>query len=408
MKLAIISDLHFGYGHGTVRENECYDNARQAFEIAVREKADAILLAGDIFDEKIPKQEVWNKAFRVFSVLNSADHSDVKIMKIKGDKSVPFEHVGIPIIAIHGTHEFRGQDYSNALEVLESAGCVAHIHAGRAMIEKGNEKIAVHCMGGIPEKHALKAFQIFNPRPDPGIHNILMLHQSITEFLPTDDEMSATISLSDLPAGFDLIVNGHLHWSNIQDLPNGKFLLPGSTVITQMKRLESTKPKGTFIYDTQTKSLENIAIPVQRKFFYHKLKFNSANNSEIHNSAEEAIKSSLKGSFDMPPLIKLKLTGSLSKGINNSDISLYDIEEKYANQAIISIDKDFESAEFIKKISELRAEQKNKGSIAERGYEILEKNLKEAGFDHSFDAERAFELLSDGRTEEFVELVSGK
>ena len=53
-----------------------------------------------------------------------------------------------------------------------------------------------------------------------------------------EDESIASLSLADLPNGFDLIIDGHLHWTNEQKLEGKRFLLTGSTIFTQMKNLE--------------------------------------------------------------------------------------------------------------------------------------------------------------------------
>ena len=49
--------------------------------------------------------------------------------------------------------------------------------------------------GGEPEKKALDALNSLSPKPEHGAKNIFVMHQSIKDFLPVDDEMVATISL---------------------------------------------------------------------------------------------------------------------------------------------------------------------------------------------------------------------
>ena len=57
MRIAIFSDTHIGFGKGTARNEEAFEQAKQAFELAIKEKADLILLAGDLFNEETPSQE---------------------------------------------------------------------------------------------------------------------------------------------------------------------------------------------------------------------------------------------------------------------------------------------------------------------------------------------------------------
>ena len=272
MKLAIISDTHLGFGYGSEREQESFENAKQAFELAISNSADAILFAGDFFDSDIPSQETWHRTFELLKCLQNSKSgiSEIKIRDREGNGRIARQK-GLPIIAIHGTHEFRGKGYKNALEVLESAGFIVYIHASKAVIESAGEKLLVHGLGGVPEKKALDALKAWAPEAEKNAHNILIFHQSLKEYLPfaADDEMSVTLSLDDLPKGFDLIVDGHFHLKNETTLANGtKFAIPGSTIITQMKDLESKTPKGIYIYDTQTRALNFLQIPKQRKLFY--------------------------------------------------------------------------------------------------------------------------------------------
>ncbi|MDD5148704.1 MAG: hypothetical protein PHH08_04540, partial [Candidatus ainarchaeum sp.] len=346
----------------------------------------------------------WHNAFRTFSPIKQTN-SGCGITRIKNEKKEKIEFSGIPLIAIHSTHEYRGKDFKNAVEVLESAGFLLHLHAGIALIEKRSEKVAVHGLGGVPEKMALLALQQWNPKPVEGAANILLLHQSIKEFLPFDDEMIASISLSDLPKGFDLIADGHLHWNCVEQLQNCKFLLTGSTIITQMKKLESENKKAVSIFDTETKEIAFLPLPVQRKMFYEKIKFENASQQQVLETAESKLSGFVSETGASKPLIRLKLTGSLAKGISNSDINLAGTEKKFSEKAILSISKEFDSESFKTKIAELREMQKNKKSISEIGLDLLEKNLEEAGFGKEINARQLLELLEKGENEKALALL---
>ena len=312
MKIALLSDFHLGFGKGTERFEESFENAKGALELAIAQKPDCILLLGDLFDSDIPNQETWHNAFKTFSQIKQTN-SECTITRIKNEKKEKIEFSGIPLIAIHGTHEYRGKDFKNAVEVLESAGFLIHLHAGIVLIEKGNEKIAVHGLGGVPEKHALDALKHWNPMPVEGATNILLLHQSIKEFLPFNDEMIASISLSDLPKGFDLIADGHLHWNGIENLQNCKFLLTGSTIITQMKKLESENKKAIEIFDSKTKEISFLQLPNQRQMFYEKISFKDATQQQILETVDAKLSEFVSKATGRKPLIRLKLVGTLAK-----------------------------------------------------------------------------------------------
>ncbi len=407
MKIAIFSDTHIGFGKNTARSNEAFDQAKEAFELALEKKADLILLAGDLFNEAIPSQEAWVQMFKLFSLLRAKKGELQKIEYKKGEETREFLTDCTPVISIAGTHEFRGKDFKNALEVLQEAGCLVFIHAAKAVFEKDSEKIVVQGLSGIPEKKALDALKMWNPKPEQGACNLVLLHQSIKEFLPFDDDMVASISLADLPQGFDLVIDGHLHWASEEHLTEKNFLVTGSTIITQMKKLEAKKPKGIFIFESKDKSLQFITLPKQRKFIFEKLEFKEGTTEQIKEAVEKKLDQILSNSQNKP-LIKIKLKGSLVKGLENKDIDLRAIQEKFRDKALLFIDCNFEEEGFKQKLEQLRKTQLGNKSVAAMGFDLLEKNLAETGFNNAFEVKRVFDLLAEGDINKVVGLLSEK
>jgi len=386
MLLGIFSDTHLGFGDDD-RYEEAFDRFDESIAFFKEKNADYILHAGDLFDHAIPSQEVWHKTMVCFNKNNS---KITLLTKTYLDKKFDVTVKGIPIIAIHGTHEFRGKDFSNALAVLQEANCLLHLHAGNVKLTKNGEEVYIHGMGGVPEKHAKVVLEKYSPKPVPEKTNILLLHQSFKEFLPFDDESIASLSLADLPSGFDLIIDGHLHWTNEQQIEGKRFLLTGSTIFTQMKKLESEKGKGCFLFDTETKKLDFFPFKNQRNLFYEKLKFDDAQPEEVINKVNSVVEKILSCEFKINPLIRLKLVGTLTKGFSQKDVKL-DLPKE---RAIFSVSKNFESALFKKQIDNLKELQKEKKGIIELGIDILEKNVVEAKL--NIDTRRMFDLLSNG------------
>jgi DNA repair exonuclease SbcCD nuclease subunit len=399
MLLGIFSDTHLGFGSDE-RKEEAFARFDESIQIFKEKKVDYILHAGDLFDHSVPEQEVWHKTMECFNKNNSKLTTLTK-KEISGETEI--EVKGIPIIAIHGTHEHRGKDFSNALDVLEEANCLAHLHAGFIELTKDSEKVCIHGLGGVPEKMALQVLQKYNPKPISNTTNILLLHQSFKEFLPFDDDAIATLSLADLPEDFDLIIDGHLHWTNEQNIGGKRFLLTGSSIFTQMKKLEGEKEKGIFTFDTNTKKLDFIPFAEQRKLFYSKMKFDEAKPEEIILKVSETINSFLTQEFKLKPLIRIKLVGTIAKGFSQKDIRLSIPEDK----AIFSISKSFEMSGFKKQINDLKELQKEKKSVIELGINILEKNVEEAKI-KDFDTRRIFDLLSEGETEKAEKILLKK
>jgi len=405
MRIAIFSDTHIGFGKGSARCDEAFDQAKEAFELALKEKADLILLAGDLFNEAIPSQEAWVQMFQLFGLLRKETGVRQIVNWEKNGEKRQFSFTCTPVISIAGTHEFRGKDFRNALEVLQEAGSLVFIHAAKAVFEKDGEKIVVQGLSGVPEKKALDALKMWNPQPVKGACNFVLLHQSIKEFLPFDDDMVASIALSDLPQGFDLVIDGHLHWASEENLDERNFLVTGSTVITQMKRLESKKPKGIFIFESKSKNLQFFPLPNQRKFIFEKLEFKETNLEQIREKVEAKLTELLSGTDGSKPLVKLKLKGSLVKGLEGKDIDLRAIEEKFRDKALLFIDCNFEELDFKQKLEQLRKTHLGSKSVAAMGFELLEKNLAETGFNEAFEAKRVFDLLAEGDIDKVVELL---
>ena len=411
MKIAIISDLHLGYGDEE-RSQEAFEAAEQAFEMAVKEEVDFILLPGDIFDSSIPKQEVWHQAFQLFNMLKKEETRKMSITSIARASVDRIEFQGIPVIAIHGTHEFRGKDYKNALQVLEEAGALIYSHAEALLLEKDygveEERVAVHCLGGVPEKMALSVLKQWKPKPMDNAFNLLVFHQSLKEFLPTPDPMAASISLSDLPPGFQLYVDGHLHWHDEVDIEQGKFLLPGSLIFTQMKRLEAEREKGFYLYDTRQKKAEFHPLPIQRQLFYHKIEFKEATPEEAQRKLMQIISKDLLDMKPLKPLIRIKIQGTLAKGFEPSDIDFSPVLKEFEGRAILSLTKNFAKQSFKKRIDELRQLQKSKKSLTEMGLQLLEKNLSQTNFENAFEVQEVFDLLAEGENDKALALLREK
>jgi exonuclease SbcD len=397
MKIGIFSDTHLGFGSDE-RYDEAFSRVDEAIEKFHELKVDYILHAGDLFDHAVPTQEVWHKSFECFNK-NKGELKELVKNNFKRESSIAKAR-GIPIIAIHGTHEFRGADFSNALDILEEGNALCHIHIGDVELEKNGEKVVIHGMSGVPEKHAFSLLKKYDPKPRNDATNIILFHQSFKEFLPFDDDAIASLSLNDLPEGFDLIINGHLHWRDEQKLDNRRFLLTGSTIFTQMKRLEAKREKGIFVFDTISKDLEFFPFEKQRKLFYEKIKFKDEHPVKIKEMVEEKISEFLKNDFEIKPLIRFKLTGTIAKGFSVKDVK-FDLPEE---KAIFSITKNFQIQNFKSQINALKEIQNEKKGVIDMGIEILEKNLEEAKID-DFDTRRIFELLLENKNEEVEKLL---
>lgn len=390
MKLAIASDQHFGYSWDTERQEDSFVQGKEAMVKCL--KADAVILPGDIFDSRIPKQEIMDRAMRIIS-LAAFSASDAVFEGTQPPRGEMPTSAGTPVIAIHGTHERRAKGLTNPVQLLEAAGLCIALHGDAVIITKGNEKVAIHGMGGVPEQYALSVLNECEFKPIPDMVNILVLHQSFREYIYED---AAYLSMADLPPGFDLYINGHVHWSDIKE-KNGKILFhPGSTVLTQMRKIEAQQAKKVWFYDTETKAITSEDLDSPRQFTY--LEFEASGSPfEIISKARELL--SQIPSSNPKPLVKLKISGELPPG---SYLDVREITKGF--DLLINVDSSLESKQFRKRIDQLR-EAQSKKSVDELGLSILEKNLEQAGYTGPNPAE-LLPLLVDGKEEETRKLIS--
>ncbi len=391
MRIAIISDWHLGVDFDSELGKDSFTNLYSAFKQLEKQDIDLLLVPGDLFDVPVPSHEVL---FETISILNDLNLKN-KFSEISGK---------LPILAIIGNHEYRSKDYVTTVELLESLGFLKLLKADCLKFEK--EKVAVFGMTGLPEKYAKDyLLEKFNPKPLSGHYNILMIHQSIVEYLPFEDEMVATISLSDLPSGFDLIINGHLHWASVVDLPKGeKFLLPGSTVTTQIKQKETEKEKGYFILDTDKKSMDFFEIKDIRKSHYIDLKFSKKPISEIILQIKERLEK-LEKTPKKKALVRIRLKGELEVGEILKNLDINSIKKEYSDSFFISIKNDISEKKLKESIEQLKKLQTDNKNITELAKSIFLEQIEQTKVSKDFEYRRIYELLENGDVEKAKELL---
>ena len=343
MKLLVVSDTHFGYDEGGERWDDAFECADEA--VACNRDADAILLVGDIFDARIPTPETLGRALAFFEKVHRA---------------------GIPVVGIHGTHERRARDFVNPVQLLERAGLITYIHCSSVTLP---ENVAVFGMGGVPDQYAAAALQEWNPQPLPGHTNILLLHQSLEGFLLAPH----LLKLSELPKGFDLTINGHIHDAQQAEANGRPLLITGSAIQTQFSA-DAEKPRGywTITVSAGTMEFHFQEFPHQRPFFSVK---------GTPTDIQEKLAGIFSQTFPKKPVVRVHLP--------NEAVEL----EPYKGKAIFLFKRESPASQQGVTIEEHRL------SVRELGQKLLLENLQQAGLDARL-YEELFELLEAGREDE--------
>lgn len=361
MKVAILGDFHFGYSRFY---DDSFIQAGRALRAAC-ENADLVLVAGDIFDERVPKQETIARSLEVFS------------------------QVAKPVFVIAGTHERRPQGFVNPVELLCKAGLAQSCHARTCIFEKDGEKVAVYGLAGVPEEYARAAIERLAPAPVQGAFNIFMFHQNVKELMPAVEH---GLSTEDLPKGFDLYVCGHLH-KNYELRKGGVHLLvPGSTVLTQLRKEEAQK--GFYVYDTKERKATYIVIEA-RPFIYR----------EIAIGEPAALRQTVEAELSRidpagKPIVRIDI---LCNGLCTSDLrTLSLLEEAYADKFFLSLNVIGAGAEL--EGDEVAPPLPNEGTVRERGIAVLKKVIAKNGYAFE-NVEELFEFACDAGEERFREYV---
>ena len=408
MRIAVISDLHFGHGYGSELEADSFENAEEAMRQAL--DADLILLPGDVFDSRVPKTSVWARAIKTLTLPLMAEPSNIEFVsstkKLKKISSRTLQRV--PVIAIHGTHERRGDD-TNAIHALENAGVLVHLHCETIVFEKDGVRVAVHGMSGVPDRYAKRVLKEWNPQPLPDCVNILVLHQSIDPYIYSPLG-TVSITLDDLPKGFDMIIDGHLHGAGREIVGSTPLIFPGSTVITQFEKNEAQTEKGFYNIDISTDEGGNkkidfnfYALQHNRKFFFEDV--DAISGSNLKETVENRLNELLAKSFEKRPLINLRIKGKESDLIEQE---LRSIEGKYGDRAIVRFVKELESPEMAEKVEFLRNLREQKMSAEEIGLRLMHKNLEELQFGSRFDPEKIFRMLVEESIDNAFNVLSGR
>jgi DNA repair exonuclease SbcCD nuclease subunit len=401
MRIAILSDFHFGFGAGSERAEDCYDAFREAVEKALG--CDLMIFAGDMFDTRNPDAETLARAMELM-VPALLRQNDIRLLQGIGKDASKVSEIavmGIPIVAIHGTHERRTKGFLNPVEALEKAGFLVYLHCNGVIFEKEGERVAIQGMSGVPDQYADGVLSNWNPAPEHGCFNIFVLHQSITEFLYAEH----TLDLNKLPKGFDLYVNGHIHEAKESEYDGKPFILTGSLIPTQIKE-GSEAPKGFYIAETSVRDLAGETpdakkvfdkkgvriywLPLERQRKVYARTFENPTMEGI----EKEIDAVLAKEHEKNPIVRIDLKGKFSETLAK------EIEVKFGSRAILSLKKAAEKGELPR-----RTLEEHKLSVEETGRKIMLENLKKAGLNQKL-FENLFELLVEGKTDETIDLLT--
>ena len=236
-----------------------------------------------------------------------------------------------------------------------------------------------------------------SPKPTQGTFSIFMFHQSLYEMLPYNEHF---MKYSDLPAGFDLYVSGHMHSRQEAEVHGKKLLMPGSTVLTQMKGDEQGS-KGFIIFDTNDGTHKFVQIN-SRPYTSRAIAANDAKPRELVEMCEAEISKALASGKEKP-ILRLKVSGTLAKGFEKADLQVHALLMRYSGKAYLTIDtSQLSSPGTDLMIDGIRDGKIDDIPIKELGMLTLSAKLKESGVDKSVNYTELFNLLSSQSSKEKI------
>ncbi len=212
MKLIHISDLHLGkmlYNYSLIEDQEYI--LHQILQIAENERADALLIAGDVYDKSIPSGE----AVRLF---------DDFLNKLAG--------MQLPALIISGNHDSQERlAFGNRL--MEGAGIhISPVYDGSVKTVTLTDRHGKVCFYLLPflkpgyVRHIYPDAEIGSYTDamrtvvehmdiDPTVRNVLLTHQFVTGASTCDSEERAVGGADNVDGAvfeaFDYVALGHIH-----------------------------------------------------------------------------------------------------------------------------------------------------------------------------------------------------
>ncbi len=383
MKLAILSDFHFGFASGTEREDDPFEAASEAIDKAL--SADLILVPGDIFDVKVPSTETLARAMEIFTkpILSRAGVELYKTIKKSRKEISEKSLLGTPVIAIHGTHERRIKGLMNPVQALEKAGFAVYLHCNGVVFEKEGEKVCIQGMSGVPDQYAESVLKEWNPKPVPDCFNILMLHQSVKEFM--HENVPHAMPLEKIPPGFDLYILGHIHRPEVSSHAGSALIVSGSLIRTQLRK-NMEKLKGLWFFDTKDAKPRFVPLENQRKFYCIEAEGKNLKETETE------IENTLQGHHRKKPIIRIDTS------LDYSEINR--LKTKFEDRALLYFRKKTTGEER----PEAKSLEEHRLSVEKLGKKLLRENLEQAKLNPRL-FEEIFELLLEKKQDDALEIL---
>ncbi|CAM9352804.1 unnamed protein product, partial [Ectocarpus fasciculatus] len=336
IRILISTDNHLGaFEKDSVRSNDCFAAFEEVLVTAKAQKADFVLLGGDMFHENKPSRRTMHNAISLLRkyclgedpVYIEVLNNQKEVFKC-GEGSVnydsPFLSISMPVFSIHGNHDDPsregGPEPLAALDVLSACNLVNYIgkceqvddiEVVPVLIRKGTSMLALYSLGAIRDERLNRMwYQKKVKFVRPSVEQVRWLHQAIDSFFnifvvhQNRDYGRGTkncLHESMIPEWMDLVVWGNEHecQPNLVESLVGTFRIfqPGSSVATSLVEGESmSNPKHMGMVEIKGRffRMHPIRYTQIRPFVYSDIALSSIPDLDANDpKIEEKIKSVL-------------------------------------------------------------------------------------------------------------------
>ncbi|KAE9531309.1 hypothetical protein AGLY_010515 [Aphis glycines] len=359
-KILVATDLHLGFEEkNLVRADDTFNTFEEVLQLAVKNKVDFILLAGDLFHVNQPSIASLE---RCISLLRTYCLGDKPInMEFVCDQAEVFKHcnhptvnfedqnlnVSIPVFSIHGNHDDPcGYREMSCMDLLSSMGLINYfgkqtnlqeLKINPILLKKGSNKIAIYGLSHIRDERLERLFKdkkVFMNRPLEDVDdwfNIFVCHQNRVSRPGTK-----YLSEKCIPSHIMLTIWGHEHESLIDpvrgDSSSGYICQPGnsnksSTVATSMCKGEAgTKYVGLLTISGKRFKMEPLELLTVRPMHFETVKLSEC-DEDVSNSkkTQEFVRSQIED-------ILLKLSLKRSGHPKQPKLPLIRLRVEYTNE----------------------------------------------------------------------------
>lgn len=233
MIISHISDIHLGYAQFNLqeREEDLYEVFEESIDKSIREHAEAIIFAGDIFHNPKPHGAAIIKLAR-------------ELKKLK-EKS-------IPVYFILGEHDISRTSDVPLPFLFHNLGLAKRLRSDSPVYLKDlvlygfNKQRRSNIENGL-----LKQFKeiekVINSEENKKLKKILVLHQGLGDF----NKFAGELFVHDLPVGFNYYAMGHYHdhmQKNFSEVDGSLVAYPGSLDLGHNEPISDVE-KGFLLVD---------------------------------------------------------------------------------------------------------------------------------------------------------------